>query len=127
MLRCKLCGGLLRFAHTLAECGHSFCQHCIFSYINAFKGRNPDVKCPQCHAAVEPAYHRSVLRDAFKQSLVDLLDPAYAEREKTIIERIRRLFPELNLNFLIEDFSLNCNSFPTKTTPSSEDELRNRE
>ena len=101
MLRCKLCSGLLRFAHTLAQCGHTFCQLCIFSYINAFKGRNPDVKCPQCHAPVEPVFHRSVIRDVFKQSLVDLLDPSFAIREKVIIERIRRLFPEFNLAFLL--------------------------
>jgi len=102
MLRCKLCNGLLRFAHTLIECGHTFCQQCIFAYIRGFKGRHPDVKCPQCHAPLEPIYHRSVIRDVFKQSLVDLLEPTYAEREKLIIERIRKLFPEFNLAFLLD-------------------------
>jgi hypothetical protein len=85
MLRCKLCNGMLRFAHSLVECGHSFCQYCIFSYLNAFKGRNPEVKCPECHASVDSALHRSVIRDSFKQNLADILDPSYAAREKMIV------------------------------------------
>lgn len=50
MLRCHLCEGLLRFAHTLVDCGHTFCQQCVFTYIRGFKGKRPEVKCPQCHA-----------------------------------------------------------------------------
>jgi len=102
MLLCKLCGGLLRLAHTLIDCGHSFCQQCIFAYIRGFKGRNPDVKCPQCYSPLEPVYHRSIMRDVFKQSLVDLLEPTYALKEKMLIERIRKLFPEFNLTFLLD-------------------------
>jgi hypothetical protein len=127
MLRCRLCGGLLRFAHTLTECGHSFCQLCIFSYLNAFKGRNPEVKCPDCHASVDSAFHRSVLRDAFKQGLVDLLDPAYAARQKTLIERISCLFPEFSLAFLLEDFSLACTPARTQPTLSDADAQKSRE
>ena len=49
ILKCNICKGLFRFAHTIIDCGHTFCQLCIFTYIKTFKGRNPTVKCPQCH------------------------------------------------------------------------------
>lgn len=80
MLRCGLCEGLLRFAHTLVECGHTFCQQCIFPYIRGFKGKRPEVKCPQCHALVETPFSRSIMRDVFKQSLVDSIEPSFAAK-----------------------------------------------
>ena len=77
MLTCRLCEGLYRFAHTLVECGHTFCQQCIFGYIHSFRGKRPEVKCPECQSSVETPFSRSVMRDIFKQNLVDLLDPSY--------------------------------------------------
>lgn len=102
LLKCQLCEGLLRFAHTLAECGHTFCQQCIFTYIHAFKGKRPEIKCPQCHVPVEPPFSRSIIKDIFKQSLVDVLDPSYSTQEKLIVKRIHQLFPNFNLSFLLE-------------------------
>jgi hypothetical protein len=106
MLKCKLCEGLLRFAHTLVECGHTFCQQCIFTYIHAFRGKRPEVKCPQCHGPVEPPFSKSIIRDVFKQSLVDALEPSFHIQEKLIIHRIQQLFPSFNLTFLLDEFSL---------------------
>lgn len=73
MLKCSICRGLYRFAHTLVDCGHTFCQFCIFSYIKSFKGRNPSIKCPQCNGEIDCNYGKSIMRDVFKQSLVDIV------------------------------------------------------
>jgi len=105
MLKCTLCEGLLRFAHTLVECGHTFCQQCIFTYIHSFKGKKPEVKCPQCHVPVDTPFSRSVMRDIFKQKLVDSLEPSYGDMEKLLVERIGQLFPKYKLDFLIEEFT----------------------
>ena len=102
MLKCKLCGGLLRFAHTLVECGHTFCQQCIFEHIHSFKGKRPEVKCPECHGPIDPPFSRSVMKDIFKQSLVDTVEPSYKETEKILIDRISKLFPNYKLDFLLE-------------------------
>ncbi len=75
MLRCYICEGLFRFAHTIVDCGHTFCQICIFNYIRGFKGRNPSIKCPQCHITIESNYKRSIIRDIYKQNIVDTLAP----------------------------------------------------
>lgn len=81
MLRCPMCSGLYRFAHTLVDCGHTFCQFCLFTYIKSFKGRNPSVKCPQCNALIDSNYSRSIMKDVFKQNLVDVLEPSYVLEE----------------------------------------------
>lgn len=49
-LKCSICKGLYIFAHTIVDCGHTFCQKCLFEHIKSFKGRNPSVKCSQCHS-----------------------------------------------------------------------------
>ena len=89
MLRCIICEGLFRFAHTLVDCGHTFCQICIFNYIKSFKGRNPAIKCPECHNIVDTNFKRSIMRDVFKQTLVDTLAPEYAMSDQIIVKRVQ--------------------------------------
>ena len=43
-LVCSLCDGYYRFAHSVSECGHTFCKICIFNYANKQNGK----RCPQC-------------------------------------------------------------------------------
>ena len=97
MLQCKICEGMYRFAHTLVDCGHTYCQVCILAYIKTFKGKNPEIKCPQCHAPVDANYRRSVMKDVFKQSLVDLIEPQFQEEDGLMMKRVQTLFPEFNL------------------------------
>ena len=75
MLCCSVCNGLYRFAHTLTECGHTFCHSCITSHIKNVKNRNTLVKCPQCNLPIDLNYKKSIMRDIYKQSLVDTLFP----------------------------------------------------
>lgn len=104
MLRCYICEGLFRFAHTIVDCGHTFCQICIFNYIRGFKGRNPSIKCPQCHITIESNYKRSIIRDIYKQNIVDTLAPQFAKQDQIIVKRVQQLFPEFDLEYLFDQF-----------------------
>jgi hypothetical protein len=45
------------------------------------------------------------MRDVFKQGLVDLIAPKMAQHDRLLVERIRKLFPEFQLDFLLEEFA----------------------
>lgn len=112
MLRCKICHGLIRFAHTLVECGHTFCHLCILNCIKAYRGKNPDAKCPECHHSIDGNYRKSIIKDIFKQSLVDMLVPEFAERDQLIVKRVQQLFPEFDLEYIIDEFKYSeCRTF----------------
>lgn len=111
MLQCKLCDGFYRFAHTLVDCGHTFCQICILAYIKTFKGKNPEIKCPQCHEPINQNYRKSIMKDVFKQNLVDILSPEFAERDSLIVKRVQTLFPEYSLEFLVDEFQFSTCKF----------------
>lgn len=128
MLRCYICEGLFRFAHTIVDCGHTFCQICIFNYIRGFKGRNPSIKCPQCHITIENNYKRSIIRDIYKQNIVDTLAPQFAKQDQIIVKRVQQLFPEFDLEYLFEEFKFTTCTFtfklvemPTKQTKKQSD------
>lgn len=42
------------------------------------------------------------MRDVFKQNLVDILEPSYVVEEEKIIKRVKQLFPEEDLEFLLD-------------------------
>ncbi len=44
-IQCHLCNGILRDAHTVIECGDSFCKNCICVYFSNKK----NTSCPKCH------------------------------------------------------------------------------
>lgn len=44
-LKCSLCQGFLRNAHTINECMCSFCKACIYKYFLQDPKRE---KCPNC-------------------------------------------------------------------------------
>ena len=112
MLKCPICDGFYRFAHTLINCGHTFCQICIFNCIRGYKGRNPDVKCPKCHEVIDQNYSHSIMKDIYKQSLVDLIEPKYSIEESVIVKRVEELFPEYNLEGYLDEFKYEiCNYF----------------
>ena len=63
LLTCPLCKGLLRNAHKLKECIHTFCGDCLAEAL----ARRPR-KCPQCDESVT---EESIAQDATLQALVD--------------------------------------------------------
>ena len=44
-LKCSLCGGFFRDAHTINECLDTFCKSCIFKYFLEDGNREA---CPKC-------------------------------------------------------------------------------
>ncbi len=73
-LVCPLCGGYFRAAHTLLDCGHTYCYICFASYLQSLKGFRPQIKCPTCFNPIDNL-NKSIVVDQFKQALVDLLTP----------------------------------------------------
>ena len=59
---------------------------------------------------IENDYKKSVKKDPFKQSLIDILYPEFAKQDETILKRIRELFPDYSLQSLVDEYNFNaCN------------------
>jgi E3 ubiquitin-protein ligase DRIP len=93
LMTCELCKGLLRLAHTLMECGHTFCKMCLLDYIARFKGKKSAPKCPICQFSIDPNHKKSIFRDTYKQDIVDLLVPESKEKDIGIVKKSIQLFP----------------------------------
>lgn len=78
------------------------CKICIFSYLQNLKSSY--YKCPSCAHTIENNYHKSIKKDPYKQNLVDTLYPHYATQERNIIKKIKELFPEHDLQNIIEEY-----------------------
>ena len=79
------------------------CKICIFSHLQTLRGGY--YKCPLCGHSIENNYRKSIKKDPYKQSLVDTLYPNYAEKEKIIINKIKELFPDYDLQNIIEEYN----------------------
>jgi hypothetical protein len=72
---------------------------CIY---NHFK-KNKVPKCPVCGDSIEKNFTKSVRRDPYKQSLVDLIHPEYHEQDLQIIKRCRLLFPDFDIQTIKDE------------------------
>ena len=61
LLKCPLCNGFFRDAHTINECLCSFCKSCIYKYYWADAKRE---SCPKCEAKLGGKPLKSVIADA---------------------------------------------------------------
>ena len=61
LLKCPLCNGFFRDAHTINECLCSFCKGCIYKYYWADAKRE---SCPKCEAKLGGKPLKSVIADA---------------------------------------------------------------
>jgi len=75
---------------------------CLLDYIARFKGKKSAPKCPICQSTIDPNHRKSIFRDVYKQSIVDMLSPESAEREVMIVKKSMQLFPEYGLSSLLE-------------------------
>jgi len=98
-ITCGICNCYFNFAHTLVDCGHTFCRRCIYQHFKKSKV----AKCPRCGEGIEKNFSRSVKRDPYKQSLVDLLYPQFNEQDNQIIKRCRQLFPEIDIQAIKDE------------------------
>ena len=74
LLKCPLCVGFFRDAHTINECLCSFCKACIYKYFHASTKRE---NCPTCDAQLGGKPLKNVVADTTLQKIVDLLYPQF--------------------------------------------------
>ena len=74
LLKCPICTGFFRDAHTINECLCSFCKACIYRY---FHGNTKREQCPSCQAKLGGKPLKSVIADTSLQKIVDLLYPQF--------------------------------------------------
>ncbi|EAR96566.1 DNA-binding protein Mel-18, RING finger protein (macronuclear) [Tetrahymena thermophila SB210] len=104
-LVCGICDGYFRFAHTITECGHTFCKICIHDYISKNQNTKNKRKCPSCKGELEIHLSKSIRKDPYKQQMVDFLYPQFAKQEQLIVKRVKELFPLIDLEFLLDEFN----------------------
>ncbi|KAI8097135.1 uncharacterized protein BX664DRAFT_325638 [Halteromyces radiatus] len=124
LLKCDLCGNLLRRTNTLKECGHRYCQDCIYDRL----GR--DRQCPGCHI---PAIVKNLRKDPMHDTLVACvqklklcmvnaesvsLTMSNFDTDTNTIESLETKVKEESVDDIFEvGFSSSLN--PTSTTPST--------
>ncbi|ETI32892.1 hypothetical protein, variant 1 [Phytophthora nicotianae CJ01A1] len=76
-LGCALCHGILRDAHTIPDCLHSFCKSCIYRHF-LVKG---SCICPKCDKMLSPRPIATLITDQKLQAVVDRIFPEFKEQE----------------------------------------------
>ncbi|KAM3143580.1 hypothetical protein pb186bvf_004342 [Paramecium bursaria] len=79
-LVCSVCDGYYRYAHTLSECGHSFCYVCV-KQLQA---------CSKCGKSLS---NTTIRKDPYLQNIVDLVHPQFGKEDQMLIHRMKTLFP----------------------------------
>ena len=74
LLKCPICDGFFRDAHTINECLCSFCKSCIYKYFYEDAKRET---CPKCGAKLGGKPLKFVISDTSLQKIVDLLYPQF--------------------------------------------------
>jgi len=89
-LKCNLCDGYLRDAHTVTECLHSFCKTCLFDYIEKQQeDYDDDCNCPTCGISLGPDPKRRFINcDRTLQNIVDKFVPEYAAADEKLKEEL---------------------------------------
>ncbi|KAG7402261.1 Polycomb group RING finger protein 5 [Phytophthora boehmeriae] len=77
-LGCALCKGILRDAHTIPDCLHSFCKSCIYRHF-LVKGSR---LCPKCNMMLSPRPIATLISDKKLQDVVDRIFPEYKAQEE---------------------------------------------
>jgi hypothetical protein len=85
-LVCTLCGGYLRTATALTECGHTFCKSCIYAHLSVSSREEP--RCPRCSVSIRHGRPEVVtVNDPTMQALVDKIFPRFDSAESELRER----------------------------------------
>ena len=77
-MKCTICTGFFRDAHTINECLCSFCKACIYKYFYADPKRET---CPKCNTLLGGKPLRCVIADTSLQKIVDLLYPQFKQKD----------------------------------------------
>ena len=71
-LKCPLCTGFFRDAHTINECLDTFCKSCIYKYF--YEDQNRET-CPKCNTHLGGRPLETIISDQTIQKIVDILYP----------------------------------------------------
>ena len=82
LLKCSICSGFFRDAHTINECLCSFCKACIYKYYSEDAKRET---CPKCGVKLGGKPLKSVISDDSLQKIVDLLYPQFKLQDQAAI------------------------------------------
>ncbi|KAK1944488.1 Polycomb group RING finger protein 3 [Phytophthora citrophthora] len=76
-LGCAICRGILRDAHTIPDCLHSFCKSCIYRHF-LVKG---SCICPKCNKTLSSRPITTLIADQKLQDVVDRIFPEFKQQE----------------------------------------------
>ena len=82
-LKCPLCTGFFRDAHTINECLDTFCKSCIYKYFYEDQNRE---SCPKCNTHLGGRPVETIISDQTIQKIVDLLYPQFKKKDEEAIK-----------------------------------------
>lgn len=91
-LKCPLCTGFYRDAHTINECLDTFCKSCIFKYFCDDTNRE---SCPKCNTHLGGRPLESIIADQTIQNIVDMLYPQFQQADQEAIRVMYELFQQV--------------------------------
>ena len=116
-LKCPLCTGFFRDAHTINECLDTFCKSCIYKYFYEDQNRE---SCPKCNTHLGGRPVETIISDQTIQKIVDLLYPQFKKKDEQAIKIMYQTFAETNplprdrdlIDYGLEEFDLPCEQTP---------------
>lgn len=94
-MACSICSELFVRAMTL-NCTHTFCRHCIESWIKRRK------ECPVCRTIIV-SMTRSLAIDSFIEQIIESLTPEQVQKRRQLIEeRKRKELSNPNVTIVLE-------------------------
>ena len=90
-LKCSLCTGFYRDAHTINECLDTFCKSCIYKYFCEDTNRET---CPKCHTHLGGRPLQKIIADQTIQNIVDILYPQFRKADQEAIRVMYELFQQ---------------------------------
>ena len=87
----SICQGFLRDAHTIIECGHTFCKNCICFYSSK---RTAAIKCPDCNEDLGGRPLDHVVPDPSIQNIVDILYPEFKQLDVIAVKAMYKAFED---------------------------------
>ena len=82
-LKCPLCTGFFRDAHTINECLDTFCKSCIYKFFYEDQNRE---SCPKCNTHLGGRPLETIISDQTIQKIVDLLYPQFKQKDAEAIK-----------------------------------------
>ena len=90
-LKCSLCTGFFRDAHTINECLDTFCKSCVYKFFLSDSTRE---KCPKCQLHLGGKPLETLIADQTIQNIVDMMYPQFQQADQEAIRVMYAIFRE---------------------------------